>query len=119
MFIKIFGWLWIIAGTLFLLSPQMLKNMLQKKATKRLRKLFFIISATLGGILISVGWRFEGLLAKIVVIIGIIAVFKGLIMLRGKLTDKVIEWSAAQPLIFFRIGGIFWILIGITVLVLR
>lgn len=119
MLLKIFGWFWIVAGLIFLLKPQILKNRLQKKGLKKLRKYFFALSLVLGGLLISVGLRFHGLLAKIIMIIGIIAIFKALFLLKAKAADRLMDWSASQPLILFRIGACFWILTGVIILMLK
>lgn len=90
MLISIFGWLWIIAGTIFMLKPQMMRNRLQKKGMKKLRKYFFLLSIILGGLLISAGWHYEGILAKLIVVVGIIAIIKGLILIKAKAADKMV-----------------------------
>jgi len=119
MLLKIFGWFWIVAGVIFLLKPQILKNRLQKKGLRKLRKYFFALAIILGGLLISVGFRFQGLLAKIVMIIGIIAIFKAVMLLKAKTAEKLMDWSGSQPLIFFRIGACFWIFTGVVLLLLK
>lgn len=119
MFVKIFGYIWLAFGILFLLRPQILKNRLQKKGLKRVRKYFVLLALALGGLLISVGFKFQGTLAKILMIFGILSAFKGLFFLNAKTSDKIVEWSAALPIIYFRIGACVYIAIGVILLTLR
>lgn len=119
MITKILGYLWIIAGVFFVLKPQILKNSIQRKSLKKLRKYFIFIAVLLGALLISVGWKLQGFLAKMIIVLGIISIFKGVFLLKAKVADKMIEWFAAKPLIFFRTGACFYILIGVIILLLR
>ena len=119
MLVKIFGWMWVVAGILFLWKPQLLKNRLQKKSLKRLRKYTFLLAIFLGLLLIGVARNFHSLLAKIIMVLGIIGVFKGIFLLKAKTADKLIQWSAARPLIFFRMGACLYILIGVIILALH
>ncbi|NQT90904.1 MAG: hypothetical protein HQ558_06595 [Candidatus Omnitrophica bacterium] len=117
--LKIIGYLWIMAGILFLAKPQILKNSLQRKSLKKLRKYFVLLSFFLGGLLISIGWKFHGIMAKVVLIVGIISVFKGAFLIKGKVADRTVEWFAPKPLIYFRIGACFYILLGVIILLLH
>ena len=118
MFVKILGYIWLVVGILFLLKPQILKNRLQKKGLKKLRKYFVLLALILGALLISIGFKFQGILAKIVMILGILGIFEGIFLLKAKASDKIIEWFAAKPLIYFRLGACFYIAIGIILLTL-
>lgn len=119
MFTKIFGSIWIVAGIFFVLKPQMLKRSIQRKSLKRIRKYFIMAAILLGAMLISLGRRFHGPLAGVVVILGIISVVKGFFFVKAKSADKIVGWFAERPLVYFRIGGCFYILTGIAVLLLR
>ncbi len=68
MLIRILGYIWIIAGILFLIKPQILKNKLQRKSLRKMKKYFIFLALFLGIVLISVGIKFEGGLAKIIMI---------------------------------------------------
>lgn len=116
MLIRLFGWFWIITGLLFLLKPQMLRSRLQKKSVKKLKKILFLIVLFLSLLLISVAWKSEGLLSKVVMVLGIIGIFKGFFLLKAKAADKILAWYTNQPLIFFRFGACLQIAIGIMIL---
>lgn len=119
MFILLLGWFWIIAGVLFLLKPEMMRNRLQKKSAKKLKKILFFITIFLSMMLISAAWKAHGILSKIVMIIGIIGIFKGFFLLKAKAADKILEWYVKQPVNFFRFGACLQILVGVLILALR
>lgn len=112
----ILGWILIIIGVLFLLKPQLLKNRLQKKGLKKLKRYMFFMLVSLGGLFIGVAWGIPGIFGKILMVLGITGILKGFFILKAKAAEKIIEWLSAQPLIFFRISACFHIVIGIRIL---
>ena len=116
MLIKLLGWFWIITGTLFFLRPEMLRKRLQKKTLNKLKKYLFLIVITLSLFLIGAAWKSEGLLSKIVMVLGIIGILKGFFLLKAKAAEKILEWFIKQPLTFFRFGASLQIIIGIIIL---
>ena len=116
MLAKILGYIFVLAGILFLLKPQILKNKLQKKGLRKLRKYMFFLLVFLGVAFIGVARNFHGLWAIVFTILGIIGIFKGIFFLKAKAADKLITWLAAQPLNLFRIGGCAYIILGIILL---
>lgn len=108
-----------MAGILFLLRPEMLKKSLKRESLKKVKKILFLIVLVVSFLLIGVAWNSKGPLSKIVMVLGIIGVFKGFFLLKAKAADKIIEWFTNQPLIFFRLGASLYILIGIMILGLQ
>lgn len=119
MFAKILGWAWIILGIVFLLKPQMLKNRLQKKGRKKIRKYLFAAALALSSMILSVAWNSEGILAKIVFIFGLIGIFKSMFFLKQKTSEKLVEWLSVQPIKFFRIWAGAQICFGVMLLFLN
>lgn len=119
MLAALLGWLFIIMGIIFMLRPQILRDKLCKKSYKIMRKYLLGLSVFLGILMIGAAWRYEGILPKIIMVVGIIAILKGFLLLKSKLADKMVEWLAKQPLIIFRIGASMHIAIGIVLLNLR
>ncbi len=119
MIATILGWILIIMGVLFLLKPQLLKNRLQKKGLKKLKRYMFFVLVSLGGLFIGVAWGIPGIFGKILMVLGIIGILKGFFILKAKAAEKTIEWLRAQPLILFRIGACFYITLGIIILLRR
>jgi len=116
MLAKIFGLFWIVIGILFFIKPQLLRKRLQTKSIKKLKKQLFVLTLFLSIILILAALKASGLLPKIVVILGIIGIFKAFLILSSKVSDKMISWSAQRSLNFFRFGGAVYVVIGIILL---
>ena len=116
MLIKLFAWLWIIMGIISIIKPQFLQKRLQKKATKKLKKILFLITLCVAVALILASFKVAGLLPKIIMLIGIVGIFKAFFFLKSKSADKIIEWTAKQPLNFFRAGGAIYVIIGVIIL---
>lgn len=116
MLANMLGWFLIIMGTLFLIKPQMLKKRLQKKFSKKIKRLLLSLAVFLGILFISAGLKSEGMLSKLLMVIGIISIFKGLLFLKTKAADKITEWVSNQPVLFFRIAALFNIILGIIII---
>lgn len=116
MFATILGWFWIVMGIFFLWKPEILKKKLNRKSLRKIRKYLFVLAVILGILLIKAGWGYEGALAKIIVILGILAIFKGFFLLKSEITGRMMEWWGQKPLIFFRFGACVYIIIGIMIL---
>ena len=116
MLAKLLGWFWIIIGVLFLVKPQILKNRLQKKSVKQLKRIFFALAIFFGILFLTAGFKAEGFLSKLLVIFGIIAFIKTVFFIKGKAADKMIAWLSSQPLKFFRIYAVIYIILGLVFL---
>ncbi len=119
MFAKILGWAWIILGVVFLMKPQMLRNRLQKKGIKKIRKYLFAAALALSSMILSVAWNSEGILAKIVFIFGLVGIFKSMFFLKEKTSEKLVEWLSKQQLKFFTVWAVAQICFGVMLLLLR
>ena len=116
MLANIIGWIFIILGVLFLIKPELLRKKLQKKGVKKLKKNLFFMAIVMSLMLITTSFKMSGVWAKIIAILGIIGVFKAIFLLKAKAAEKMIEWSAKQPVNVFRVGGLAYIFIGIIIL---
>jgi len=106
-------------GALIVFRPQMPKRWIEKKAFRKIRWILIIATFTISALLIKVGWNNPGVLAKILVVFGIMGVIKAFLFLTNKTADKLLEFSNKIPIRFYRIGGCFHILIGIVILFQR
>lgn len=116
MLLKILAWFWIVLGILSLIWPQLLKKRLTKKSYKRVRKILFLAAIFLSLSLISISFKLTGLLPKIIAIIGIVAIFKVVFVLKGRASDRLVEWFQNKPLILFRLAGAIYLVIGLIIL---
>ncbi len=112
----IVGIFFILLGILSFMFPNFLRTRLQKKAHRRIRQYFFGGAISLGILLISAGWKHEGFLPKILVLVGIIAIIKGVFFLKSKAADTVTQWLLKQPILFFKIFAAGEISLGLLIL---
>lgn len=110
------GSLFIVLGLIFFLYPEGLRRRLRKKALRKIRRYFFAGAIFGGALLISTGWKYEGLLPKILVIAGIAAVVKALFFLKSRAADKVTEWILNQPVLYFKIFAVCQIALGALII---
>lgn len=116
MFSGVLGSIFIFFGALFFLYPESLRRYLRRKTTWKLRRYFFAIALTLGVLLISAGWRHEGLLPKVVIFAGIVALFKAMLFLNSKATEHVTAWILERPVLHLRIFAVLQIALGSAML---
>ena len=114
--IYIVGSIFILLGVLFLLYPEALRKRLRRKAVWRLRRWFFAAALFFGALLVSVGWKQPGLLPKVLVLIGVAAILKGLLLLNSKATEKITAWVLSRPILHLRIFAVAEIAMGLLIL---
>ena len=101
MFAKIVGTIFILLGVLFFLYPELLRGSLRRKAVRKL---------------ISTGWKYEGLLSKLLTLAGIIALIKGLLFLNSTATEKITAWILQRPKRHLQIFAAGQIALGLLIL---
>jgi len=106
MLLNIIGWFYIIFGVIYLIKPNWLQGRLKKKSTKKLKRIFFALAFIIGALLIKATWGMEGLIPKIIMVIGIIAIFKSVFFLKAKSSEKLIQWWMDRPINFYRIWSV-------------
>ena len=116
MIAKIIGYLLVVFGGLFFVKPNLLQARLKGKAAKQVRRILFAIALFFGILLISVTWKYHGLLPKIILLIGIIAILKSFYFLKAKSSGKAIEWMVKQPIHYFRIYAVVQVVIGLLMI---
>jgi len=109
----------IIMGILFLAKPELLRKKLQKKSTKYVKRILFGVTLFFAIMFIYAGWKSPGMLAKILMILGIIGLFKAVFFLKAKTAGKIVEWYINQKPVFFRIGGAVYIVMGVAILLFK
>ena len=113
---NIVGGMMVFLGALFFLYPESLRRRLRWKATWRLRWYFCAAALSLGILLISVGWRHEGLGPKVLVFAGVVALFKGLLFLSSRAVETVTAWLLECPIWHLRIFAVGQIALGGAIL---
>jgi uncharacterized protein YjeT (DUF2065 family) len=97
MILKIIGWFWVSSGVIFLIFPEFFRSLLKLKGYWKIKHWFFGIACLMGFLLIKATWDKPGLAAKVLMICGVIAIFKGVFYLKHKAAERLIEWITNQP----------------------
>jgi len=99
MLVKIFGGVYIIMAIWLLMNAYSIKEWL-----KRVKGARFLSLITL---------------ANIVVILGAMALLKGVMFLIPSVCEKIMDWALQLPTIMYRIGAFFHIAIGVLLMSLK
>ncbi len=116
MIAKIIGIIWVIWGIVILVKPEILRKKLQTKGSKKLKKNLFLLTLFLSITLIIASLKASGLLPKILLVLGIIGIFKAFIFLKSKASDKLIAFSANLSLSVYRAGGALYLVLGLIMM---
>ena len=103
---KILGIIWVILGILWLVKPEALKNRLKRKMNRKMRFTVYGFLIVFGILMVGSVMKAQGLLPKIVGILGIILAIKGIFLIFSKASEKLWKWWADRPLIFFRFQAV-------------
>ena len=115
---KILGFIWIILGLLWLIKPQALKNRIKRKMNRKMRWTIYGFLIIFGILMVGSVIKAPGLLPKIVGVVGLILVIKGILLLLSKASDKLWNWWAEQPLVIFRLQALCILAVGIMLILI-
>ena len=113
MLAKILGTIWIVSGLLWLFKPESLRNRLKKRMSRKLRWIIYGFILIFGLLIIGSVLKANGLLPKIVGVIGIIITIKGILLLTSKTSEKIFTWWSERPIVFFRVWALFILVTGL------
>lgn len=116
---KILGIIWILLGLLWILKPQMLRRRLVRKTNRKIKWAVFVFTIVLAFSLIGMVFKAEGVLLRVVGLVGIFLVVKAILALTAKSSTKLADWANKQSLVFFRIWGAILLVIGIFFLLAK
>jgi hypothetical protein len=108
----IVGWAWIALGVWWFFRPAGIKRRFEKRYRKGARSVLFVALFVTAGILIAAGRWLGGLWGWLLAILGIIAVLKALLFVRGKVSDTVLDWWSQQPIWVYRVSAAVLFVLG-------
>ena len=114
MFSKILGYIWIALGVLFLVWPQLLRGWLKRKMSRKIRWTVFGFMRVFIFYLIGHALKVSGFLPKLAAIIGVFIIIRFIVLLISKGAGTLMEWWSERPLIYFRIGAVLFLVLGLS-----
>jgi hypothetical protein len=115
LFISILGWAWILLGLWWFFRPAGIRKRMAKKYRKTVRWILLVIFFALAGTIYSAGKGLGGLSGTLLFVLAIILLIKGLFLLRGKMSDRILEWWSVQPDSTYRIAAAILFLLGCAI----
>jgi hypothetical protein len=115
MIIKLIGWIWLISGIMFVLVPGILRWQIHRKSRKIVKRYLFAVALLPAVFLLAIGFRFDGLLPKVIMFAGLIILVKSVFMLKSRASGKIIDFLKKQPMMFFRLWALAQALIGLAI----
>ena len=116
MIAKIIGWVLVLLGVFFFIKPGFFREKLKKKIYKRARYYLFGIGLALSWYFIGIGIKFHGIIAKLIMVLGIIGTFKAVFFLKGKAYEKLVEFMSSKPDWVFRAIAVGYIGTGLLMI---
>ena len=113
--VSILGWAWILLGLWWIFRPAGIRKRFAKKYRKTLRWILLAIFFALAGAIYSAGKSLGGWSGTFLTVLSIIALIKGLFFLRGKMSDKILEWWSVQPDSVYRMAAAGLLILGCIV----
>ena len=119
MVIKIIGWIWLTTGIVLVLIPGILRWQIQRKSKKIIRRYLFAAALLPAALLVAIGFKINGIVPKLVMIVGLFILIKIVFSFKSKAAEKVIDFLKKQPLMFFRLLALVQAVIGLAIVYLR
>lgn len=116
MWYKIVGWLLIVLGTVSFAKPELLRNKLRKKGLRSVKRYLFAAAFSLGVLLMSAGWRHEGVFPKILMATGLVFIVKGVYLAKAKSADLFAARFEQLPPLYLRMFALVQIATGCVII---
>jgi len=117
MIAKIIGIIWIIVGFLGVIRPESLKIRLQRRLSKRVRRIVLLFLLVLGFMLAGSIFKTKNFATLFAGIVGAIIVIKVILLITNKSSERFFDWMKGRSVNFFRIWAVLMFLFGIAFLI--
>ncbi|MDP8261493.1 MAG: hypothetical protein P9M01_04035 [Candidatus Kappaea frigidicola] len=108
----IVGIFWMLIGLIGIVKPVFIHNFFRKKTGKRQFKLIIVVILLLGSVFFELFFISESILLRVLVVIGFVAVVRGILMLNKKAGEKISNYLSHVPFFYFRLIAIVFFVIG-------
>jgi hypothetical protein len=118
-FMTVMSWFLMITGALMLWKPEGAAKSLAGRGFFIIKGYILALFLFIGALLISVTSKMNGILALIILIAGIVFLFKGFFYFQKTAALKLNDWMAKVPLKYLRIFAAIQLVTGIGIQVIR
>ena len=107
------------SGIMMLWKPEKARKSLAGQGFGLVKGYIFILAIFLGALLINAANKLNGLLALVILILGIVFLIKSYLFLKKKISNKIQEWMKKVPILYLRCYAVIQIIIGMAMLAFR
>lgn len=118
-FIIILSWFLVITGLLMLWKPEAARRNMAAKGFGIIKGYVLALALFLGALLVSVMSKMSGILAFVILIAGIVILFKGFMFFQRTASSGINAWVEKVPLKYLRMYAAIQIVIGIGMHMVR
>ena len=108
-------WGWIILGIWWFFRPASIRRRFEKRFRKSARWLLMTVFVVVAGLVFAGGRQIGGVVGVILAIVGCIALLKGLLLLHGRVSDRILDTWSSQPDSVYRLVAAALVLLGCVV----
>ena len=116
---NIIGFFWVLIGVIFFISPNFLKNRVNKKTTKTFSRIVIFSIIGFGLTLIASVFKLPGLFPKIAAIVGIFILVKGALLIFSKTKISLSERIQNVPNIAHKIAALIMAAFGVWLIMVK
>jgi hypothetical protein len=116
--LAIVSWGWMFLGVWWFFRPDGIRRRLAKGYRKSARWLLLTVLIFTAGVLMSAGRTMGGACGTLLAVLGVIAVLKAMLFLRGAASEKVLDWWNRQPTWVYRASAAGLFLLGCLIQVI-
>lgn len=117
MLTTIIGWIWTVAGVLFVWRPDWMKSWHTKRGVNHVRNMLFFTGLAIAFSLFGVARELGGAMGTVLIVLGVVAILKAFLFLRRTFTAWVIALMSPWPLWVFRGLAVLYVAIGVALLI--
>ncbi len=96
---------WIVLGVWWFFRPAGIRRRFEKRYRKYARWILLSVFLAVAGVVFSASRGLGGLTGTVLIVVACIALLKGLLFARGKVSDAILDWWSRQPDSVYRIAA--------------
>ena len=110
------GSILIISGLAIALNPDRLRKRIRRKGVRPIKRVLIAIGLSAGALLLSIGWKYTGIIPKIIAGAGLVVILKVVYLAKAKSAEWINERLMTIPAIYIRLFAVGQIAVGATVI---
>ena len=111
-FVIVLGWAYMALAIWWFFRPKRIRKAFERNARRKMRWLLITAAFVLGGVIFQAGREVGGWIGTLLIVIGIIALIKGLMFFSKSACDKIFGWWSVQSDGVYRLAAVGLFIVG-------